>query len=123
MGVLSTIGNASHGHLGLSKGRTVVASRNNCPIWLVGNIGAERRSTMGRDKMSKEKASKDPGGQQPEFLRGLEAATQSGGKKPADQSMRATSRTSPKPSSLDKEEGRAAEILKRNAAKDTGTAS
>ena len=70
--------------------------------------------------MSTEGAAKDPGGQQPEMLKGLDAAARSGGVKPADQSMQATAETAPKPDSLDKEERDAAEILKRNAERDTG---
>ena len=70
--------------------------------------------------MAKDQANKDPGGQQPEFLKGLEAAAEAGGKKPADQSTKATATTAPLPSSLEKEEGKAAGILHRNAVKDTG---
>ena len=70
--------------------------------------------------MSNEGENKDPGGQQPEMLKGLEAAARGEGVKPADQSMQATAETAPKPDSLDKEEREAAEILKRNAERDTG---
>ena len=71
--------------------------------------------------MANDRSDKDPGGQQPEFLKGLEAAAESGGKKPAAQSTKATAETKPRPSSLEKEEGKAAGILHRNAVKDTGS--
>ena len=64
---------------------------------------------------------KDPGGQQPEFVRGLDAAAKAGGKKPADQSETATTETAPQQASLEDEEAEAAGILKRNAEKDTGS--
>ena len=64
---------------------------------------------------------KGPGRQQPEFERGLEAAAKAGGQKRADQSETATSETEPTPASLDHKQAEAADILKRNAEKDTGS--
>ena len=68
--------------------------------------------------MSDEGATADPGGQQPEFVKGLEAATQSGGKKPADQSVNATPATEPEMASPAEGQKHAAEILNDNAEKD-----
>lgn len=59
-------------------------------------------------------------GQQPEFVRGLEAAAQSGGVKPPEQGNTATPETKPESGDLDRDEAKAAEILKRNAQADTG---
>ena len=73
--------------------------------------------------MSDEGATKDPGGQQPEFLKGLGAATQSAGQKPVDQSERATPATTPEPASPAKGQERAADMLKDDAEKDTGAGS
>jgi hypothetical protein len=70
--------------------------------------------------MAGQQSDKDPGGQQPEFLKGLDAAAQAGGVKPADQTLQATGRTAPKPDSLEREEAKAAGILHDNAMKDTG---
>lgn len=70
--------------------------------------------------MEQEGADKDPGGQQPEFVKGLQAATQAGGKKPEGQTNDATPETAPQPGNLEAEEKRAADILHRNAAADTG---
>ncbi len=69
--------------------------------------------------MSKEGATKDPGGEQPDMERGLEAAARKG-VKPAEQTNTAGSDTKPGTSSLDKEEQTAAEIYRRNAERDTG---
>ena len=73
--------------------------------------------------MGDEGATKDPGGQQPEFLKGLEAATQAGGQKPADQSERATPATEPETELPTLGQEQAADILKGNAEKDTRTGS
>ena len=69
--------------------------------------------------MGNEGSTKDPGGQQPEFLKGLEAATQAGGQKPADQSERATPATEPETESPTPGQKQASDILKDNAEKDT----
>ncbi len=49
--------------------------------------------------MANEGATTDPGGQQPDFKKGWEAATQFGALKPADQSETATPATAPEPAS------------------------
>ena len=71
--------------------------------------------------MANEGATKDPGGQQPDFVKGEEAAARAGGMKPAGQSERATHATAPETVSPREGQGKAAEILRDNAAKDTGT--
>ena len=73
--------------------------------------------------MGDEGATKDPRGQQPEFVKGLEAASQSGGQKPTDQSETATPATEPEPESPTEGQKQAAAILKDNAEKDTRTGS
>ncbi len=70
--------------------------------------------------MASQQSEKDPGGQQPEFIKGLDAAAKAGGVKPADQTTQATAKTAPKPDSLEREEAKAAGILHDNAVKDTG---
>jgi hypothetical protein len=70
--------------------------------------------------MSSERSTKDPGGQQPEMVKGLDAAARAGGVKPADQSTKATGDTAPEPDSLEREESQAARIYKANAERDTG---
>ena len=70
--------------------------------------------------MNKEGATKDPGGQQPDMERGLDAAARAGGLKPQEQTNDAIPSTRPGASSLAKEEAVAAEILKRGAERDTG---
>ncbi len=69
--------------------------------------------------MADKSATHDPGGQQPEMVKGLEAAARSGSKKPDDQGMQATPETAPEPGSLEEEERRAAEILKQGSERDT----
>ena len=69
--------------------------------------------------MPEKKKSSDPGGQQPEALASLEDAARSGSKKANDQGLRAKPETAPHPDSLEAEEAEAAEILKRDAEKDT----
>ena len=68
-----------------------------------------------------DKVAKDPGGRQPEFVSGLEAAAEAGGQKPAGQSETAIPATEPQSSSLEHEQARAADVLKRNTEKDTGS--
>ncbi|HEY8381966.1 MAG TPA: hypothetical protein VIL09_07450 [Microvirga sp.] len=70
--------------------------------------------------MTASKTNPDPGGQQPDPLASLEAAAEAGSKKPDDQGLRATERTSPKPGSLEEEEAKAAAFLQDSARKDTG---
>ncbi len=71
--------------------------------------------------MADEGATKDPGGQQPDFKKGWEAAAEAGGVKPADQSDTATSKTEPEPASESAGQAKATEILKDAAEKDTGS--
>jgi hypothetical protein len=71
--------------------------------------------------MANKATTSDPGGQQPEALASLEAAAQSGSKKPKDQGLRAKPSTAPQPGSLEAEEAKAADILAKGAAKDTGS--
>ena len=71
--------------------------------------------------MANEGAIKDPGGQQPDFKKGWEAAAEAGGLKPADQSETATPTTMPETASESVGQARAAEILKDAAEKDTGS--
>ena len=73
--------------------------------------------------MSDEGATKDPAGQQPEFVKGLETATQSGGQKPSEQSENATPATQPETESPIEGQSKAAAILNRNASKDTQSGS
>ena len=72
--------------------------------------------------MADEGATRDPGGQQPDFKKGWEAATRAGALKPADQSETATPATVPEPASEEIGQAKAGEILKRAAEKDTGSA-
>lgn len=72
--------------------------------------------------MADEGATKDPEGQQPDFKKGWEAATQAGGLKPADQSEAATPASTPEPASESAGQEKAASILKSAALKDTGSA-
>ncbi len=72
--------------------------------------------------MANEGATTDPGGQQPDFKKGWEAATQFGALKPADQSETATPATAPEPASEEFGQAKAADILKRAAEKDVGSA-
>ncbi len=69
--------------------------------------------------MSKEGATKDPQGQQPEAFPGLDAAAKAGGVKPADQTNRAIPDTAPHAEDLEKQQSQAAGILNRNARSDT----
>ena len=71
--------------------------------------------------MANEGATKDPGGQQPDFVKGEEAAARAGGMKPAGQSERATHGTAPETASPSEGQSKAAQILRENAARDTGT--
>ena len=71
--------------------------------------------------MADESATKDPGGQQPDFKKGWEAAAEAGGLKPADQSETATSLTEPEPASESAGQAKAAKILKEAAETDTGS--
>jgi hypothetical protein len=71
--------------------------------------------------MANEGATEDPGGQQPDFVKGEEAAVQAGGVKPARQSERATHATAPETVWPSEGQSKAAQILRENAAKDTGT--
>jgi hypothetical protein len=57
-------------------------------------------------------------GQQPEALRSLEAAAQSGSRKPRDQGLEATGKTAPRTASLEQEEEAAARVLKAGTDKD-----
>ena len=59
--------------------------------------------------------------QQPEFVRGLEAAARSGGVKPPEQGNTATPETKPDSGDLERDQAKAAEILKRNSETDTGS--
>ncbi|WP_407527256.1 hypothetical protein [Methylobacterium oryzisoli] len=68
--------------------------------------------------MADESVTRDPGGQQPEMVKGLEAAARSGSKKPDDHGMRATPETAPEPGSLEEEERRAADLLREAAERD-----
>ena len=70
--------------------------------------------------MADEGATEDPGGQQPEFVKGQDAAARAGGVKPADQSERATAQTAPDPKSPDGAHSTAADILGNAAERDTG---
>lgn len=54
-------------------------------------------------------------GRQPEALRSLATAAKAGSKKPDDQGLQATGRTSPKPAPLKAEQDAAAEVLKAGA--------
>ncbi len=71
--------------------------------------------------MAEEGEPKDPGGQQPDFKKGWEAAAEAGGMKPADQSETATSTTMPETACETAGQAKAAEILKDAAEKDTGS--
>ena len=71
--------------------------------------------------MVDEGATKDPGGQQPDFKKGWEAAAKIGGMKPADQGETATSATKPEPASESAGQAKAAKILKDAAEKDTAS--
>ena len=71
--------------------------------------------------MVDEGATKDPGGQQPDFKKGWEAAAETGGMKPADQSETATPTTMPETASESAGQAKAAEILKDAAEKDTSS--
>ena len=73
--------------------------------------------------MSDEGATKDPAGQQPEFVKGLKAATQSGGQKPPEHSENAIPATQPETESPVEGQSKAAAILNQNATKDTQTGS
>jgi hypothetical protein len=70
--------------------------------------------------MAGENTTKDPGGKQPDMERGLDAAAKAGGQKPAEQVNTAIPADAPRPSDLKAEQTQAAEILRHNAAKDTG---
>jgi len=72
--------------------------------------------------MANEGATTDPGGQQPDFKKGWEAATQSGALKPADQSETAAPASAPEPASEEFGQAKAADILTRAAEKDVGSA-
>ncbi len=72
--------------------------------------------------MADEGATKDPGGQQPDFKKGWESAAHADGMKPADQSETATPASTPDARSEDKGQAKAAEILKDAAEKDVGSA-
>ncbi len=91
-----------------------------------GNSGSAERSLRVSSRamesvMSHKASSRDPGGQQPEALASLKAAARSGSKKSKDQGLRASPSTAPQPGSLEAEEGKAADILAKGAAKDTGS--
>ena len=73
--------------------------------------------------MADEGATKDPGGQQPDFKKGWEAAAEAGGMKPKSQSETATSTTMPETASESVGQAKAAEILKDAAEKDIGSPS
>ncbi len=70
--------------------------------------------------MADEGATRDPGGQQPDFKKGWEAATQARARKPDDQSETATPATVPEPAPEELGQAKAAEILRRGAEKDVG---
>ncbi len=71
--------------------------------------------------MPNKAASRDPGRQQPEALASLKVVARSGSKKPKDQGLRASPSTAAQPGPLEAEEGKAADILAKGAAKDTGS--
>ncbi len=71
--------------------------------------------------MADEGATKDPGGQQPDFKKGWGAATQTGGMKPPEQSETATPADMPEAASEENGQAKAASILKDAAEKDTGS--
>lgn len=70
--------------------------------------------------MADEGATKDPGGRQPEAFPGLEAAAKAGGRKPPEQSNKAVDADAPERADLNAQETSAANILKRNAERDSG---
>ena len=72
------------------------------------------------DIMAKDGSTKDRKGQQPEAEASFMAAGRAGSKKPDDQGLTAKEDTAPKNDSLEKEQARAADILKKGAQRDTG---
>lgn len=71
--------------------------------------------------MADEGATKDPGGQQPDFKKGWDAATHGSEAKLAEQSERATAETAPEPATEAAGQAKAAKILKEAATKDVGS--
>jgi hypothetical protein len=57
-------------------------------------------------------------GQQPEALRSLETAAQSGSQKPGDQGLKAKADTAPRPASPERKQEAGAGVLKAGVAKD-----